>query len=178
VKGIWFASASGWIRKHHGDAALARVDARMPLGFRGLLRDPMPSEWYPEAALGLMLAAARAELTDGTVPTFVTLLEEITLEGVGRFFRLVLSLTSARFVLKKVPVMWSRLRRGAGSVTVEVRDDAVVVRYRDFPHFDDENYRWMTVASLQGICRATGSRAPRAEIERWTMDALDVNVHP
>jgi hypothetical protein len=178
VKGIWFASACGWIRRQHGNDVLARVDARMPMGFRGLLLDPLPSEWYPERALALMLAAARAELTDGSAPQFITLLEDITLDGVGRFFRLVLSLSSPRFVLGKVPVMWSRLRRGAGVVSIEMKPDAVLVRYGEFPHFDDENYRLMTVASLQGICRATGSKAPRAEIERWTSDALDVLVRP
>lgn len=178
VKGIWFASARGYVLRRYGVEALARVDARMPMGLRGVLLDPLPSDWYPERTLGQMLAAARAELTDGSEPAFVALLEEITREGVGRFFRLVLSLSSARFVLRKVPVLWARLRRGAGRVVAEANDRGVSLSYRDFPHFDDENYRLLTLASLQGLCRATGSVDPIATITAWTHDSLDVDVRP
>lgn len=178
VKGIWFDSASRWVRRTHGLEALARVDARVSAEHRGILLDPVAFEWYPEAALGDLLAAVRAELTDGTADAFVRVMEDVTLDGVGRFFRLVLSLASPSFVLRKVPVLWGRMRRGAGGVQVEVERQRVVLRYREFPYFEDENYRLMTVGTLRGVCRAAGASAPSVEISRWTPDAMDVVVTP
>ncbi|MBC8069578.1 MAG: hypothetical protein IAG13_14670 [Deltaproteobacteria bacterium] len=176
VKGIWFESTRGWLLRTHGPEALARVEQRLAPELRGLLRDPMASQWYPESALAELLAATRAELTDGSARGFVAMVEDITLDGVGRFFRLLLSLASPGFVLRKVPVLWSRMRRGSGRVEVETLSDRVRVRYSEFPWFNDENYRLMTLATIQGICRAAGSRAPVAEVVQWSHDTLDVDV--
>lgn len=176
VKGIWFESARGWLLRTHGPEALVRVEQRLDPELRGLLREPMASQWYPESSLAALLVATRDELTDGSARGFIAMVEDITLDGVGRFFRLVLSLASPGFVLRKVPVLWNRMRRGAGRVEVETRPDRVRLRYREFPWFDDENYRLMTVATIQGICRAAGSRAPVAEVVQWSPDTLDVDV--
>ena len=176
VKGIWFDTARGWLRREVGEEKLARIDARVSPAHRGVLLEPVVAEWYPEEALAELLAAMRAELTDGSRREFMRLIEEITLEGVGRFFRLVLSLASPRFVLRKVPVLWNRLRRGDGRVDVEITTDRIKLHYRDFPYFDAENYRLMTVATLAGVCKAAGSQTPRVEIVGWTHDSLDVDV--
>lgn len=176
VKGIWFDSARGWLDRHHGRARLERIDARVAPQYRGILRDALTSGWYPEEALAEMLFAMRAELTDGSREAFIGIIESITLEGVGRFFRLVLSLASPTFVLRKVPVLWDRMRRGAGRVEVEVLPDRVRLHYREFPWFGDENYRLMTVGTLTGICKAAGARAPQVEIVDWGRDRLDVDV--
>ncbi len=144
--------------------------------YRGILLDPLPGEWYPEAALGELLAAVRAELTDGSAEAFVQVIEDVTLDGVGRFFRLVLALASPGFVLRKVPVLWHRMRRGVGRVDVEAVHDRVVLRYRTFPYFDDENYRLMTVGTLRGVYRAAGAATPQVQILDWGPDRLDVEV--
>jgi hypothetical protein len=176
VKGIWFDSAARWLRRTRGPDAAARLDALVSEAHRGILLDPVVFDWYPEAALGDLLAAVRVELTDGSAGAFVHIIEEITLDGVGRFFRLVLSLASPSFVLRKVPILWGRMRRGAGRVEVDATLQRVRLRYRDFPYFDDENYRLMTVATLGGVCRAAGAKAPSVEIVAWTADSLDVDV--
>lgn len=178
VKGIWFDSAARWLRHTHGPGVLARVDARVAAPHRGILLDPVVFDWYPEAALQQMLAAVRDELTDGSDAAFVRLMEEVTLDGVGRFFRLVLSLASPSFVVRKVPVLWGRMRRGQGRVEVEPAGRAIALRYRDFPWFHDQNYRLMTVGTLRGVCRAAGAKAPSVEITAWTPDSLDVTVRP
>jgi hypothetical protein len=120
----------------------------------------------------------RAELTDGSDAAFVRVMEEVTLDGVGRFFRLVLALASPSFVVRKVPVLWTRMRRGAGRVDVQVEPTHVRLLYRDFPYFDDELYRLMTVGTLRGVARAAGAKAPTVEIVRWSADSLDVDVFP
>lgn len=176
VKGIWFDSARGWLRRNRDLGVLARIDARVSPQYRGVIIDPLASEWYPEEVLAELLVALRAELTDGSSEAFVQAIEEITLDGVGRFFRLVLALASPRFVLRKVPILWSRMRRGAGRVEVEADPDRVRLRYRDFPWFYDPNYRLMTVGTLRGICRAAGAAAPEVVVADWSPDSLDVDV--
>ena len=176
VKGIWFDSARTFVLRRHGPDVLARLVAELPPEIQPVLRDPIAAEWYPEECLAHMLAAVRRQLTDGSQSDFMRLLEEITIDGVGRFFRLVLSLSSPTFVLKKVPVLWGRMRRGQGRVEVEVRDAVVQVRYADFPWFDDENYRLMTLATLRGVARACGARSAWAEPVRWTADSFVVDV--
>jgi len=178
VKGIWFETARGWLSQKRGVAVVARVDARVSPQFRGILREPVVSEWYPEAALAEMLAALRDEITDGSPAEFVRIIEEITLAGVGRFFKLVLSLASPTFVLRKVPILWGRLRRGDASVEVDATADGARVRYGNFPWLGDENYRLMTVGTLIGVCKAAGAKSPRVDIVRWTNDSLVVAVHP
>ena len=177
VKGIWFESVRSYVLRHHGQDALDRMIAEVPPPMQAALREPIASQWYPEPNLAHMLAAVRAQLTDGSRPDFTRLLEEITIDGVGRFFRLVLALASPAYVLRKIPVLWGRMRRGEGSVSVAPTDGGVQVRYADFPWFDDENYRLMTLASLRGIARACGARSAWAEPVRWTRDSFVVDVH-
>ena len=153
-----------------------RIDARVAMPYRGILRNALTSDWYPEEALAELLTALRAELTDGTPESFVDIIEKITLEGVGRFFRLVLALASPTFVLRKVPILWARMRRGAGCVEVDAQRDRVLLRYREFPWFDRETYRLMTVGTLVGICKAAGSKSPRVTVIDWGRNHLDVEV--
>jgi hypothetical protein len=176
VKGIWFESARAWLRREHGVEALARVDARVSPAHRGILLEPVVSDWYAEDALAELLAALRVEVTDGTPDDFVRVIEAISLDGIGRFFRLLLALASPRFVLRKVPVLWARMRGGEGRVEVELADDGVELHYREFPRFADENYRLMTQATLAAVCTAAGSPAPQVEILDWTHTSLDVRV--
>ena len=176
VKGIWFDSALRWLERTHGPGAAARLDARVSAPYRGILTEPLAFQWYPEAALAELLPAMRAELTDGSDEAFVSVVEQITLDGVGRFFRLVLSLASPAFVVRKVPVLWGRMRRGAGRVEVESGDGVVHLHYRDFPWFADDNYRLLTVGSLRGVCAAAGAKDPDVTIVGATDDTLDVDV--
>lgn len=176
VKGIWFDSALRWLTRTRGPGAAVQLDARVSEPYRGILLEPLVSDWYPEQALAELLAAMRAELTDGSDEAFVDVIEQITLDGVGRFFRLVLSLASPAFVVRKVPVLWGRMRRGAGRVEVEAGDDVIHLHYREFPWFADDNYRLLTVGSLRGVCVASGASNPDVQIVDASDDSLDVDV--
>ena len=58
VKGIWFDSARGWLERHHGREMFDRIDARVAAPYRGILRDALTSDWYPEEALAELDADA------------------------------------------------------------------------------------------------------------------------
>ena len=175
VKGLWFESTRGYVLRLHGAERLAELDRRMQ-AWKGVLLEPTSAQWYPEAALQRLLWVLRAELSDGTPEDFVHLLDEISVAGIGRFFRLVLSVSSASFVLRKSPVFWRLLRRGPGEHEVECTPDRVRMRYRDFPYFDDVLYRHYLRALLGSLVRPSLGRDPTVELVAHGGDWLDVAV--
>jgi len=179
VKGIWFVSARGYLTKVHG---LERVDtvARALLPeHRSIFLDPLPGEWYPEGALQDLLAVLFGHVAMGDEARFVRFVEEASVFGTGKFFRVLLALASTRFLMRRVPVLWGRMRRGAGAVEVAQDDDGTVLHYRAFPYFEDANYRLMTVGTLRGLCKVAGQTSPRVTAEEYGRDWLDVRVeHP
>lgn len=173
VKGVWFVSLAkhleGKGRRKVLDGTFARLSPTHPL------RDPIASAWYPERDLQMALVALREAAGGLSSDAFATLMSDVTEEGIGRFFRVVLGLASPGFVFKNIPVMWSRIRRGAGKVVVDVQPEAAVVRYTDFPWFADENYRLLTVGSLRTLQRVAGAKGA-VEIVHRADDALTVKV--
>jgi hypothetical protein len=141
-----------------------------------LLEDAIASEWYPEEALQAALQALRTELAGDNDPRFAAVVRDMVGSGIGRFFRLMLQLGSARFVLRKVPVLWDRVQRGPGSVTVDDRPDRAVLHYRSFPYFSDPNYPLMTGASLQAMVEASIGRLPDVNVLGRGHDWLDIEV--
>lgn len=175
VKGLWFSSTRDWLMRVHGHDACERV-ARHMGEHAYLLEDPISSEWYAEEALQGALEGLRRELADGRAERFVEVVREMVLSGIGRFFRFMLQLGSTDFVLRKVPVLWNRVQRGAGEVTVDSQPDRAVVRYRNFPYFGDPNYPLMTKASLQAMVQAATGRIPEAHVVGSGDDWLDIEV--
>jgi hypothetical protein len=176
VKGLWFVSASDWLTRVHGVEARQRV-ARHMGEHGGLLQDAIASEWYPERALQDALAGLRAELAEGDPDRFVEVVRNMVGSGIGRFFRLMLQLGSASFVLRKVPVLWTRVQRGPGHVSVDSQPDRAVIRYRNFPFFSDPNYPLMTGASLQAMVQASTGRIPTARVVGSGDDWLDIEIN-
>ncbi len=175
VKGLWFESTRGYVLHTHGPEKLAQLDRRMQQ-WQGVLLEPTSAQWYPEEALQRLLGVLRADLSDGSPGDFIHLLDEITVAGIGRFFRLALSVPSASFVLRKSPVFWRLLRRGPAEHDVEFTADRVRMRYRDFPYFDDENYRLMTVGTVRGLLRASGTTDAIVEVASHDRDSLITDV--
>lgn len=178
VKGIWFASGRAFLVANYDEAT-----------YRGLLREmgewapvldePDHSEWYPEAALQTMLRAIDTSLAHGDSDAFTTIMRRSTHHGIGKFFRILMRLGSAAFVLRKVPVMWARIRRGPGGPTVDSELERSIVRYGDFPYFDDPLYRLLTVGSLQGLVETSTGQIPVVNVLEHGPAHLDVEViHP
>jgi hypothetical protein len=141
--------------------------------------EPLHSYWYAEEALQEALAAFQRVVARGDDREFLAALEACTVDGVNRFFQILIGLASPTFVLRKCPVLWRFVRHG-GYVEVDAADanhGRAIVRYRDFPYFHDRNYRLMMEASLRGVA---GLAAPRSSVLVRTLHveraALDVEV--
>jgi hypothetical protein len=141
-----------------------------------VILDPKRSAWYPEAALQQFMGAFDEIVTHGDHKRLVAAFEECTLQGVHRFFQALLRLTSPDFLLRKTPTLWAYVRRGQGSVTVETDEKHAVVRYRDFPYFDDVRYRLLALGTLRPLATLCGGTTPRAEVLDYGKEWLDVKV--
>jgi hypothetical protein len=153
VKGVWFASAHNFLLDELGADRLEAVVKAMAPAHREALQRPASFEWYPEGALQDMLNALFEVECSNDRELFEDLMRRCTRMGVSRFFRVLVSLGSFRFVTSKVPVMWGRIRLGAGEVEVDFLSDPERARvsYSNFPWFSDPLYRLMTRGSLAGV---------------------------
>jgi len=177
VRGVWFVSAREEVAHLFGAGSFEVLVAALPARHQQTLLEADPSSWYPEAALQACLRGLRFRAAGEPGIGFGELLERCTERGLGRFFSAVLPLTSARFVLDRVPMLWGRIRRGPGFVTVEHEDaGATMLRYRDFPYFADPVYEELTVCSLRALVRTCTGRDPEITVVRSADDALDVRV--
>ena len=79
-------------------------------------------------------------------------------------------------MLRKVPKMWNIIRRGAGGATVEADETHAVVRYHEFPYFDDANYRLLTLGAVRSLMTLCGARQARVELAAHSHDSLAVDV--
>ncbi len=93
-----------------------------------------------------------------------------------RFFQALLKLTSPSFLLRQTPVLWSYVRRNQGNLTVETTEERAVVRYRDFPYFDDFRYRLLALGTLRPLATLCGGTDPKAHELGYGKDWLDVEI--
>lgn len=176
VKGYWFTTARRYVLEGFGPDALDTIVAHMGDEHGPVLATGLASEWYPEESLRHLLAALHAVLAKESGPEYVRVTEEASLVAIHHFFRALLRLVPPAMMLRKIPTMWSILRRGAGHVVVETSDDGGVVRYSRFPYFDDPLYRLMTKGAIQALMTLCGTDA-RIELGEHTRDSLVVQVH-
>jgi hypothetical protein len=176
VKGIWLVTARGWVLREHDGAMLERIASHMDRDLRPAILEPLPSEWYPEEVLAQALRAMREVVAQGSNEKFRAVMESCTELGVSTFFRVLLRVSTPRFVLRQVPTMWRQIRRGRGRVVVENRPTSTVVAYSDFPHFGNVDYRLLTLGSLTAVLRVCTRETPHIRIEDHGGDWLDVVV--
>ncbi len=159
-----------------GQGAFERLIEGLRPAHRAWMREPLASEWYPEAFLQDVVQAVYRLLCDGDDRCFLGFVEGATIHGVGRFFRLFLGLASPRFIMRTMPSMWKRMRRGVGCAEVALGPDCAVVGYRDFPYFDDPSYRIMSEGTLRGLCAASGCKTFETRILGHGADWIDIEV--
>ncbi len=176
VKGLWFVVARCYLIDRHEPELLWQIAERLDVPCRRAVLEPLRSEWYPEACLTQFMAGYDELVTRGDQRKLVLAFEECTLQGVHRFFQTLLRLTSPDFLLKKTPVLWNYVRRNQGSVSVETNDVRAIVRYVDFPYFDDVRYRLLALGTLRPLATLCGGTDPRADVLGWGRDWLDVEV--
>lgn len=175
VKGAWFTSARRYLTESGQDDVAERMIARLEPPHLEAFRDPIASAWYPEETLATTLRILREETRAERDERFVQVMQGITHVGLNRFFRLVLDLSSADFVLRKIPVMWGHIRRGAGKVEVQTDPRGATIRYSEFPWFSDPNYRLLTVGSIRTLlvaCNTSGD----VRVGESFHDALTIEI--
>ncbi len=176
VKGLWFVVARRYLIDHHDPDLPRRMAELVDPALTAAILDPMRSNWYPEACLQQFMQAFDELVTHGDRKRLTATFEECTLQGVHRFFQALLRLTSPDFLLKKTPTLWNYVRRGAGYVTVEADEARAIVRYRDFPYFEDRNYHLLALGTLRPLATLCGGTNPRADALDYGKDWLDVEV--
>src|SRR4051812_12934585 len=114
VKGLFFVVARKYVLDTYGEDAVAGMVDVMSERHRPAMREPLHSSWYVEEALQESLAAFQRVVARGDDHAFLSALEACTVDGVNRFFQLLIGLASPAFVLRKCPVLWRFVRRGPG----------------------------------------------------------------
>ena len=176
VKGSAFVTVARWLQ-HAGDPdAVARYLDALDDTARIPVRDATAGQWYPESIHVTVLHAVFDVLAHRDIPRFERIIADCTTLGVQTFAKLVLSMSSPTFVLRRCPTLWSVLRRGPSSVAVDQDGAHSVLHYRDFPFFDDVLYRHYIRALLGALVRPSLGREPAVEIVAHGPDWLDVAV--
>jgi hypothetical protein len=177
VKGAWFVTARRFALERYGEEALAQVIALMQPPHRRALERPLTSAWYEEEALKDSFAAARVVLAEGSDEKMLHLFEECARIGVSHFWRIALRVTSTEFAVRMLPATWRHMRRGPGTMTVDVNGRRAAVRYSHFPFFDDINYRLLVLGSLRQVLRMSTGVDPRVTItgfgDSWLEAAIE-----
>jgi hypothetical protein len=177
VKGLWFTVGRRYVLENFGQDALDEVTAHMGAEHGAVVTTALPSEWYPEATLQRTLAALNVVLAKKNPAEFVRMTEEASLLGIHHFFRALLRIVPPALMLRKIPTMWSIMRRGPAHVEVETGPSGGVVRYSGFPYFDDTLYRLLTKGAIQSMMTLCGTRDAQVELVKHTSDTLTVEVH-
>jgi len=176
VKGLWFVVGKRYVLDHHGPEMLAACVARLGERHGHVLAEPIASEWYPEETLQQTLAVLDVVVAQGDQDAFVQILVECSLLAVNHFFRALLRLVPPPTMLRKIPTMWTLIRRGTGRVVVEADETHGAVRYSEFPYFDDVHYRLLTVAAVRSLMILCGARDARVDLAAYSRDTLALDV--
>jgi hypothetical protein len=176
VKGLWFVVGRRYVLDHYGQEMLDDCVARLGERNGQALSAPIASQWYPEETLQQTLAVLDVVVAQGDQEAFSRILLECSLLAVNIFFRALLRLVPPPTMLRKIPTMWTLIRRGAGRVVVEADEVHAVVRYSEFPYFDDVHYRLLTIAAVRSLMVLCGARQARLDLAAYSPDTLTLEV--
>lgn len=175
IKGSAFVTLLRWADEHRPGEVPAFLAALSPTD-RDIVREALPSAFYPEELHHRVLVAAHSVFAREDLRAFERMIAACTSLGVQTFARLVLSFASTRFLLRRMPTLWSVLRRGPATLTVEQTEGHTDLHYRSFPFFRDHLYRHYFRALLGAVVEPTLGRTPSVEIVDHGPDWLDVRI--
>ena len=176
VKGLWFTVGRSYIVETYGQEMLDACVERLGERHGAIFAEALSSEWYPEETLQQTLGVLDVVVAHGDQREYVRMIEDCSLLAVNRFFRALLRMVPPPTMLRKIPTMWTLIRRGAGQVTVDADDAHAVVRYSEFPYFEDVHYRLLTIGAIRSLLTLCGARGGRVEIAEYTPDSLTADV--
>lgn len=173
VKGLTFVTARRFFTTHFGEDVYEGLVRALPAGDQELFDNAQIDEWYDEHTLRRFIHEVYIQVAEADDAYFMQILRELALAGVSRFFRVLINFASARFVLKKVPVVWDRLRRGPATLHAEVVDEETIrIHYDGFPFCGDRVYRMLSVCNCQALVVAACKRVPECEVTEWTENSM------
>ena len=175
VKTLTFATLRTFGPQFFGSARFDRLRGQLQAEARAVLDTAEPGAWVAEATMLQVMSAIHRDLLRGDDDAFLDFARALAREGISRFMRIFLSLASARFVLRRVPVVWDRLRRNAGTVVTEVEGDEVRIKYAGFPFFFEPCYRLLSLANCQALVQAAVDSIPKGRIESFGYDQLELS---
>jgi hypothetical protein len=176
VKGLWFVVGRRYVLVNQGPDALEQCIALLGEKHGAVLDAPMASAWYPEEALQQTLGVLDLVVARSDSAEFVRVVEGCSLLAIHAFFRALMRLVPPATMLRKIPTMWTLLRRGAGRVVVETGHEEAVVRYSEFPYFDDVHYRLLTLGAIRSLLALSQAENAHVEISAHSIDTLTVEV--
>lgn len=167
VKGLTFQTARRHLTARFGEPAWQALMSELPRRTRKLFDEALTTEWYPEAEMRRFMHVVHAQLAEGDDQRFGEIARDLAAAGISRFFRMLVGLASARFVLLKVPVVWKRLRQGPAQLHAEATDDGrVLIHYDNYRYCRDPIYRQLSIANCQALVVAAVNEVPVAEVLR------------
>jgi hypothetical protein len=177
AKGVWFVTARRQLAETQGEELVQRVAAHMGDEHAYAIIEPLAGTWYPETAFQRAMAAVADELCEGDPERFVDFIEACTVQGINRFLRIILSMTSPAYVLAKMPVFWARHRQHNGRLHVEIGEQRARLDYTGFPFFDDRNYRLFVRGVLRKTLEVSSGVRPEVTVRDYAADRLLVDVY-
>jgi hypothetical protein len=177
AKGVWFVTARRQLLDTHGEDGLRRVATCMGEDHAYALLEPLASAWYPETSFQRAMAAVADEVCGSDPERFVDFIEACTVQGINRFLRIILSMTSPAYVLTKMPVFWARHRQHNGRLDVEIAGRRARLSYVGFPFFADRNYRLCVRGMLRKTLQVSSGVRPEVTVRDYATDRLLVEVY-
>ena len=153
VKGLMIFTLKRYILEEHGEHVFERYAASAPEETRDAIRDPLPSRWYPEVVMRDAVEACHRAVCNGSDTLFSHAMEKGATLGTHWFFRMLVQVTSPRYLVRLMPTALRQMRRGSVKLDVELRDTDATLRVTDHPFADHPLYRLATPAILGGLVR-------------------------
>jgi hypothetical protein len=165
VKGFAFETMRLHLTKEFGEEAWEALMDALPRQTQVVFREAEIAEWYAEAEMRRFIHVLYEQLAERDDERFKAIARGVALAGVNRFFRMILSLASARFVLRKVPVFWQRIRQGPAVLVTELAADGrVLIHYQGFRYCRDPICRLLSIANCQALVLAATGKVPAGEV--------------
>jgi hypothetical protein len=153
VKGIMIGTLRRYILEEHGEKVFERYVACAPEETRDAIREPLLSRWYPEVVMRDAVEACYRAVCNGSDTLFSHAMERGATLGTHWFFRMLVSVTTPRYLVRLMPTALRQMRRGSVKLDMDVRDSDATLRVTGHPFADHPLYRLATPAILGGLVR-------------------------
>jgi hypothetical protein len=168
IKGLAFASLHTFVTEAYGQATWAKLMEELPPSTAALFDDIDTAEWYPETEMRRIVHVVYQHLAEDDDDRFVEIVRGVAKVAIHRFFGMILTIATGRFVLRNIPTFWKRIRRGPATLRTETASDGrVLIHYSDYRYCRDRIYRLISLANCQAAAFAVTKKLPKAEITKW-----------